>query len=163
MPGKHFGQSWWGYLVSVAGVAAATALLKFLGQPINPTTVALAFLLIVLFVATAWGSRPAILASVLAMLCFNFFFLPPIGTLTIADPDNWIALFAFLVTAVTAGQLSARVKRRAEEAEHSRREVERLYQELQQSFERASETEALRRCWKSLTKSPTGSIASSKA
>jgi K+-sensing histidine kinase KdpD len=145
MPVKHFSQSWLGYLVSVVGVAAATALLKFLGQPINPTTVALAFLLIVLFVATAWGSRPAILASVLAMLCFNFFFLPPIGTLTIADPDNWIALFAFLITAVTAGELSARVKRRAEEAEDSRREIERLYQELQQSFERASETEALRR------------------
>ena len=62
------------------------------------------------------GSLPALLASILAMLCFNFFFLPPFGT-PIAATDNWIALLAFLITAVTAGQLSGRAKRRAEEAE----------------------------------------------
>jgi len=114
------------------------------GQQINATTVALALLLAVLFVATGWGSRPAILASVLGMLCFNYFFLPPIGTFTIADPDNWIALGAFLITAMTAGQLSARAKRRAEEAEAGRREIERLYHALQAAFERASHAEALR-------------------
>jgi len=142
---NYLRQSWVGYVVSVIGVGAATAVLKLLGEPINPTTVALAFLLIVLFVATVWGSRPAILTSLLGVVCFNFFFLPPYGTLTIADPDNWIALFAFLITAVTTGQLSASARRRAEEAEDSRREIARLYQELQQSFERASETEALRK------------------
>src|SRR5712691_12570141 len=76
-----------GYLVAVGGIAAVTAVLAPLaGQQINATTVALALLLAVLFVATGWGSRPAILASVLGMLCFNYFFLPPIGTFTIADP-----------------------------------------------------------------------------
>lgn len=134
-----------GYLVAVGGIAAVTAVLAPLaGQQINATTVALALLLVVLFVATGWGSRPAILASVLGMLCFNYFFLPPIGTFTIADPDNWIALGAFLITAMTAGQLSARAKRRAEEAEAGRREIERLYHELQAAFERASHAEALR-------------------
>ena len=134
-----------GYLVAVCGIAAVTAVLAPLaGQQINATTVALALLLAVLFVATGWGSRPAILASVLGMLCFNYFFLPPIGTFTIADPDNWIALGAFLITAMTAGQLSARAKRRAEEAEAGRREIERLYHELQAAFERASHAEALR-------------------
>jgi K+-sensing histidine kinase KdpD len=98
----------------------------------------------VLFVATAWGSRPAVVASLLGVICFNFFYLPPVGTLTIQDPDNWIALFAFLVTAVTAGQLSARAKRRAEEANAARREVERLYQELQDTFERSSQAQALK-------------------
>jgi K+-sensing histidine kinase KdpD len=78
------------------------------------------------------------------MICFNFFYLPPVGTLTIATPDNWIALAAFLITAVTAGQLSARAKKRAEEAESGRREIERLYAELQDAFERASHAEALR-------------------
>jgi two-component system sensor histidine kinase KdpD len=78
------------------------------------------------------------------MLCFNFLFLPPVGTLTIADPDNWIALAAFLITAITAGQLSASARRRAEEAESGRREIERLYNELRDAFERASHAEALR-------------------
>jgi K+-sensing histidine kinase KdpD len=135
---------WTGYLVAALASATVTALLKLLGGGINPTTVALALLLIVLFVATAWGSRPAVVASLLSVICLNFFYLPPVGTLTIEDPDNWIALFAFLVTAVTAGQLSARAKRRAEEANAARREVERLYQELQDTFERSSQAQALK-------------------
>ena len=57
------------------------------------------------------------MAAALGVLCFNFFFLPPVYTLTIADPQNWVALAAFLVTAVTAGQLSELAKRRAAEAE----------------------------------------------
>ncbi|MDT5263358.1 MAG: hypothetical protein QOC61_2362 [Acidobacteriota bacterium] len=134
-----------GYLVAVLGVAAATVVLKPFSGHINSTTVALALLLVVLFVATRWGSRPALLASALGMTCFNFFFLPPVWTLTIADPDNWIALAAFLITAVTTGQLSVREKRRAEEAEHGRSEIERLYKELREAFERASQAEALKR------------------
>ncbi len=131
-------------MVSVVAIAAATGALKALGTHINPTTVALVFVLVVLFVATAWGSRPAILASLLGVGCFNFFFLPPIGTFTISAPDNWIALFAFLITAVTAGQLSARARRRAEEAEAARREIERLYYELQDTFERSAQAKALK-------------------
>jgi K+-sensing histidine kinase KdpD len=139
-----FRKSWTGYVVSVVAIAAATGALKALGTHINPTTVALVFVLVVLFVATAWGSRPAILASLLGVGCFNFFFLPPIGTFTISAPDNWIALFAFLITAVTAGQLSARARRRAEEAEAARREIERLYYELQDTFERSAQAKALK-------------------
>ena len=90
-----------------------TAVLAPFHNQINSTTVALVLLLVVLFTATVWGSRPALVASVLAMLCFNFFFLPPVYTFTIADPQNWVALTAFLITAITAGQLSARAKRRA--------------------------------------------------
>jgi K+-sensing histidine kinase KdpD len=133
-----------GYIVGVAGISAVTFVLRLLGERINSTTIALAMLLVVLFVAAYWGARPAIVASVLGVLCFNFFFLPPIGTFTIAAPDNWVALIAFLITAVTAGQLSARVERRAEEAEAGRREIERLYDELRSAFERASHAEALR-------------------
>jgi two-component system sensor histidine kinase KdpD len=83
-------------------------------------------------------------ASLLGVLCFNFFFLPPHGTLTIDAWDNWIALAAFLVTAVTVGQLSSRAKRRTEEADAGRREIERLYAEMRDAFERASHAEALR-------------------
>ena len=132
------------YIVGVVGIAAVTASLRPLGASINPTTVALAMLLVVLFVAASWGSRPAIVVSVFGVLCLNFFFLPPVGTLSIAQPDNWIALIAFLITAVTAGELSARVNRRAAEAYEARREIERLYDELRSAFERASHAEALR-------------------
>lgn len=132
------------YVVGVVGIAVVTALLRPLGASINPTTVALAMLLVVLFVAASWGSRPAIVVSIFGVLSLNFFFLPPIGTLSIAQPDNWIALISFLITAVTAGELSARVNRRAAEAEAARREIERLYEELRSAFERASHAEALR-------------------
>jgi K+-sensing histidine kinase KdpD len=129
----------------VLAIGAATGALELFRSHLNPTTVALALLLIILFVATRFGSRPAVLASIAGVFCFNFFFLPPVGTLTIADPDNWIALAVFLITAVTTGELSARARRRAEEAEAGRREIERLYTELRDAFERASEAEALRR------------------
>jgi two-component system sensor histidine kinase KdpD len=131
-------------VAAALSVGVLTLLLKTVGAHVNAATVSVALLLNVLFIATRWGSLPALVASIFAMLCFNFFFLPPFGTFTIAAPDNWIALAAFLITAVTAGQLSASAKRRAEEAESGRREIERLYAELRDAFERASHAEALR-------------------
>jgi two-component system sensor histidine kinase KdpD len=142
---KTFDEKATGYVVAVLGVVLVTIALKPFSGHINSTTVALALLLVVLFVATRWGSRPALLASALAVVCFNFFFLPPVWTLAIAAADNWIALTAFLITAVTVGHLSVREKRRAEEAEAGRREIESLYVKLQDAFERASHAEALRR------------------
>lgn len=133
-----------GYAVAVVVVAAATAVLKSFGDQINPITVALGLLLIVLFVATAWGPKPAILSSLLGGACFNFFFLPPLHTFVVADPQNWIALISFLITAITVGQLSAHAKRRTAEANLARQEIERLYEELQDTFEQASQTQALK-------------------
>lgn len=133
-----------GYLAALLGTAAVTALLVPFRELINSTPIALAYLLLVLFIALFWGSGPALVASVVAVLCFNFFFLPPLYTLDIAHPENWIALFAFFTTALAVGQLSAREKRRAEEAKRGEREIERLYQELQTAFERASQAEALK-------------------
>lgn len=133
-----------GYVAAVVVIGAATAVLKVFGGHVNPTTVALVLLLLVLFVATAWGSKPAILASLVGVACFNFFFLPPFGTFSIAEPENWIAFIAFVITAITAGQLSARARQRAEEANAARLEVERLYHELQDSFERSSQAKALK-------------------
>ena len=133
-----------GYCVAVVVICAATIVLRSFGDHVNATTVALTFLLLVLFLATAWGPKPAVLASVLAATSFNYFFLPPVGTFTISDPHNWVAIIAFLLTAVTVGQLSARAKQRTEEAEVGRRKIERLYEELREAFERASHAEALR-------------------
>ncbi len=94
---------------------------------VNNVTVALSFLLAVLAIATRWGLIEALAASVASMLCFNFFFLPPIGTLTIADPQNWVAFSAFVVTAVITSHLSASARKQAEESTHRQREMERLY------------------------------------
>ena len=141
---SFFRRVWFGYCAALIGTAAGFGVLKLLGERINPTTVALAFLLVILFVATLWGSGPAVFASLLAVVCFNFFFLPPFGTFIISAPDNWIAFVAFLITAFTVGQLSARAKRRAEEAEKAKRESERLYYELQDTFERSSQAKALK-------------------
>jgi two-component system sensor histidine kinase KdpD len=125
-------------------IGANTLLLPFRAR-INSTTVALALLLAVLFVAIAFGSKPALIASVLAMLGFNFFFLPPFHTFTIADPQNWIALAAFFIASLAVGQLSARARRRAAEAEAGKIEIRRLYDELRNAFDRASEAEAIKR------------------
>lgn len=78
------------------------------------------------------------------MLCFNFFFLPPVRTWTISDPQNLVAWGAFTITAIIAGELSAYAGRRALEAEKQKLEVERLYNELQNAFEKASHAEALK-------------------
>ena len=93
----------------------------------NASTVGFAFLLSVLVVSTIWGLRCAIFLSVIATLAYNFFFLPPIGTFTIADPQNWIALFTFLLTSVIASQLSERARRETTNANSRRRELEQLY------------------------------------
>lgn len=130
--------------VSMLAVLLITALLEPFHTKINSTTIALAFLLVVLFSATFFGRNPALFASLMAMLCFNYFFLPPVRTWTISEPQNLVAWFAFTLTAVVAGELSAYARKRAEEAERGKLEIERLYDELQGAFEQASHAEALR-------------------
>jgi len=116
-----------------------------LQDSVNVTTIGFALLLGVLFISIYLGSRPALVACVVAVLGYNFFFLPPTLTLTIQNPQNWVALAAFSITAVVTGQLSARARRRATEAESSRQEAERLYRELQSAFEITSQAEAIKR------------------
>ena len=126
------------YVIATACVAVATLVLVPIREHINSTSIALIFLLVIVFVARVFGSLPALMTSILAAFSFNFFFLPPLYALTIAEPQNWIALFVFLSVAATVGQLSATAKKRAEVAED-------LYTELQNAFEQASQAEALRR------------------
>ena len=117
----------------VAALVAAAILFAGRALPgINPTSVALVLLLGVLLISTFWGLRQSVLMAVVATLGFNYFFLPPIGTFTIAEPQNWIALFVFLVTAVTASELSERARSEARNAHERRREIERLYAFSQQ-------------------------------
>jgi two-component system sensor histidine kinase KdpD len=119
------------YLAAAAIVFAIVLVYRKIGG-VNPTIVALTFLIGVLMVSTTWGLRRAVFMAVVSTLAFNYYFLPPLGTFTIADPQNWAALFAFLVTGVIASQLSERARRAARSANERRQEVERLYAFSQQ-------------------------------
>jgi len=116
-----------GRILAALGLVAAITFVCFGLIHVNATTAGFFYLVAILGVATAWGLAESTIASVAAVLCFNFFFLPPIGTFTIADPQNWVALFAFLATSLTASQLSARAKRRTKDAVDRQHEIERLY------------------------------------
>jgi two-component system sensor histidine kinase KdpD len=114
------------FIGSLVTIAAVTGLLRSWAA-VSHTTVALVFLLIVLGTATIARLRIAMVVSLVAMLALNFFFLPPIGTFTIVDPQNWIGLFVFLGVAVMASNLSAAAQDRAREAIARRNEVTRLF------------------------------------
>src|SRR5207237_4671934 len=119
-----------GRIVGVAvSLAVFTCIIIFYRHVlhVNQTTVALSFLLAILAVSAVWGMAVSAFMSILAMLSFNYFFLPTVVTFTVADPQNWVALFAFLITSITGSQLSSRIHKEADEAHRRRREVERLY------------------------------------
>jgi two-component system, OmpR family, sensor histidine kinase KdpD len=99
---------------------------------VNPTTVGFTFLLAILVVAAVWGLRYAIAMAILAAAAYNYFFLPPIFRFIIADPQNWVALFTFLLTAIIASELSERARRESVQSNQRRHEVERLYSFTQQ-------------------------------
>src|SRR5207249_4167771 len=135
---KHYS---WAALLT----ATAVGCLVWAQPHANLTTTALVLVLVVTVSAIAWGSGPALITALLSVFCFNYFFIPPIHTFTIAEPQNWIAFVVFVATAVAVGQLSSRARNRAEEAEARRIEIERLYRQLTEAFDRASEAETLRR------------------
>jgi two-component system sensor histidine kinase KdpD len=116
-----------GRIVAALGVIGVVTFFSFHLLPVNEITAGFLYLVAILLIATAGGLVESSIASIVAMLCFNYFFLPPVGTLTISDPRNWVALFAFLATSLTASQLSARAKRRTREAIDRQNEIEKLY------------------------------------
>src|SRR3954449_7437228 len=93
----------------------------------NAPTIGSFYLVVVLGLAAWGGWAVGATASVAAMLCFNYFFLPPLGTLTVAEPANWVALISFLIASTFASRLVTTARRQAEEAQRRRREVEILY------------------------------------
>lgn len=119
------------YIVAILGIAGIVFTYKRL-LAANPTTVALTLLVAVLLTSAYWGLRISIFLAIVAAGSLNFFFLPPVGTFTIADPHNWIAFIAFLTTALVASNLSERARREAAYAQNQRANVERLYALSQQ-------------------------------
>jgi two-component system, OmpR family, sensor histidine kinase KdpD len=132
------------YSVAFALVAGITAFYRE-ALPVNATTAALTFILAILAISTVFGMGVSIAMSVAAMLAFNYYFLPPIGQLTIADPQNWVALFAFLVVSVLASHLSTRARQQAMVASARRREIEKLYAFSQSLLESGNVIQLLNR------------------
>lgn len=118
------------FLGALAVVAAITAAFRHLH--VNVTTVALSFLLAVLLISANWGLTYAVYTAVIAAAALDYYFLPPIGTFAIADPQNWVALVTFLATGFVASHLGDRARREAAHAVRRRHEVERLYSFSQQ-------------------------------
>jgi len=113
-------------VAAFSGIAAITAMYLWV-RIANPTTVALTYLLVVLIAAAASRLAVAVVTSALSVLCLNFFFLPPVGRFTIADPQNWIALLVFLAVSLVASNLSLVARQRTIEALDRRDEMARLF------------------------------------
>ncbi len=112
-------------VAAMAGLAGITLAARSISA--NPTTSGFSYLLLVLVLASTWGFFEAAVTSIVATLTLNFLFLPPVGTFTIEDPQNWVALFSFLATALIASRLSTVAKRRALDAIERQQDIERLY------------------------------------
>ncbi len=115
------------YIGSLACVAVALAVGLVLREMLGISSIALTFLTAVLVSAVAYGLWPALLACLVSVLAYNFFFLPPLYTFTIADPENIVALFFFAVVALIASNLTARVRAQAITARQRARTAEDLY------------------------------------
>src|SRR4051794_2993297 len=134
---------WLKYVAAAVTVAPIVIALRLLS--VSYAGIAAPLLLLdVVIAARLWGTGPALVAAASGAAGYSYFFLPPAG-FGIEDAEDWIAFVTFTVTAVIAGELASRAERRAAEAQAGRQEIERLYQELQGAFERASEAEAARR------------------
>src|SRR4029077_6623916 len=113
--------------MGIMGIAALGLVFRVWPDVSNEVTVALSFLIVVLLVAATARLWVAVTTSLVAMLAFNFFFLPPLGTLALPDPQNWVALFAFLAVSLVASRLSSVARDRTQEAVAHRDELSRLF------------------------------------
>ena len=113
------------WLIAIGGTAAVTAVGRAMN--LNPSTMGFPYLIVVLIASLRGGLIAGTIASVVATLCYNFFFFPPLYTFTIHEAANWMALAAFLVTSVVVSRLVVAARTQAERAEQRRNELETLY------------------------------------
>ncbi|HEY3078322.1 MAG TPA: DUF4118 domain-containing protein, partial [Chloroflexota bacterium] len=118
---------WVDHLAALGAVALVTVFIAIVLARVHIANIAMLYLLAVFGAALLFGSGPAVVASVAAFLTFDFFFTEPFHTFTVADPEEWLALLLFLVTALITGQLTAALRRRAHEARQREREAAVLY------------------------------------
>ena len=103
-----------GYAAGLAAIGLITLIYYRQFLLVKTTTVVLTFLLAILIASAVWGLGVSVFMSVTAMMCVDYFFLPPVGTFNINDPEDWVALISFLITAVIGSELSARARRQAQ-------------------------------------------------
>jgi two-component system, OmpR family, sensor histidine kinase KdpD len=117
-----------GYVAGFATVGLITVTYSRHILSVKTSTVILTFLLAVLVASAVWGLGVSVFMSVAAVMCVDYFFLPPVGTFNINDPEDWVSLVSFLITAVIGSELSAHARRQARDANRQRIEVSRLYE-----------------------------------
>lgn len=115
--------AWMGYVAAVLGVALASAFIALVNHVVPIKNISLVYLLVVIWLAVSYGRGPAIFASFLAFLAYDFLFIPPLYLLTVSDPTEWLSLSALLLISLVVGQLTAAIQARAEEAIQSQREA----------------------------------------
>src|SRR5712691_147172 len=130
------------WLLALISIAFVTEIGRLAG--LNPSTVGFAYLIVVLLISLWGGLLVGTVSSVVATLCYNFFFFPPLYTLTLADPANWFALAAFLIASVTVNRLVVAARIQAEAAEQRRKELEALSIERERFLEENAHLHALR-------------------
>jgi two-component system sensor histidine kinase KdpD len=116
-----------GYLAALAAVALVSLFIGLVLGQVNLANSSMLYLLAVLATAVAFGRGPAVFASVAAFLTFDFFFVEPIHQFTVSDPEEWVSLLLFMLTATVTGQLAAGQRQRAREALQREREAVVLY------------------------------------
>jgi two-component system, OmpR family, sensor histidine kinase KdpD len=125
--GLSLGRRAAGFILSIAALPGLTALLLAVDGDISLSTDILAFLMVVVVVALVGGLLPALLAAVGGFLLLNYFFTPPVRMLTVAERENLVALFAFLVVAVSLSTVVDLAARRTREASLARAEAATLF------------------------------------
>jgi two-component system sensor histidine kinase KdpD len=116
-------------ILAVVSAPLLVALLTYIALTLgaNATTVGFAYLILVLAISIYGGLTVGLICSLLATAAFNYFFLPPVRTWTIADPANWVALISFLIASLIASRLVVQARTQAASAEARRNEIEALY------------------------------------
>ncbi len=118
---------WFGYVVALLAVALVSVVIGVVDGFVYISNISMLYLIAVLAAAVAYGRGPAILASVAAFLTFNWLFIHPRSTFTVADPAEWLSLVLLLIVGVITAQLAARERGRAREAEERECEAVVLY------------------------------------
>src|SRR5947209_16680639 len=147
---NEFVNSWSGrwpvrYLIATLAVALPIAVLEKLRPDLSQTSIALILVLPVILVAVTQGSGPALYASFLVGLSFNFFFIGPYYSFRITRPEDVVAFIVFVSTAVLVGQLSSRLEKRVLLTEKQSKELVHVRGEFERAAAQAAEADALRK------------------
>jgi signal transduction histidine kinase len=118
--------------LAIAGVALITSVIAVAHLYPRIPTIAFVYLLLVLALASTRGLYAAILTSLLAFLCFDFFFFPPPYTFLVVKAEDLLTLVVFLATAIITGQLASALRQRAEQARSREHELRLLYEQAQE-------------------------------